>query len=510
MELRDGQDVRHAERRVFRFKLWRARGRRLAIGANAALALLLAVCALVFVNVLSLRWHKRWDLSSTRATSLSQRTLKLLGSLSGTLRVVSFFEAGNEMGPDIRLMLEAYADAAGSVPGLRLDLEFVDPDRDLARTRELVRVFGLSEPNLVLFEYEGRRRIVEERRIVEWEQTVDYRKLLSGQPSVTRRRTSFNAEQAFSSAILSLSKNTSPTVYFTTGHGERKADDFGETRGYSGIARFIKRDSIGIMELILAGKSAVPPDASAVVIAGPVTPFTSAETALIEEYLGRGGRVFLIVSPYVETGLEGLAARWGVRPGTDSVGGATLSGSEMVINTYGDHPITRPMRDVMTVFYGPRNLEVLDPAAAGAADRPTVTVLAWGEWVETDRGQHPPRYDAEADRLGPAPVAVAVERGKSEDLHLGIRPSRMVVLGDADFVSNGALRAGAAGNRDLFMNSLNWLVDRDEVVAVAARAPTELRPEMGRSQWLRAYVVVTLIAPACLLAVALAVWARRR
>lgn len=480
-------------------------------GVNSAVALLLAGSLLVLVNVLGQRFHRRWNVGDTDFARLSPKTGKLLSSISGPVRVYAFLQPDREMYPDIKALLEAYADAARSLPDLDFKLEMVDPNRDLARTRDLRNALGVAEPNVIVFEYAGRRKYVEESEVVDYRQDVDYEKLLAGEPAVRRRRVAFRGEQAFSSAIQSVVHEASPSVFMTTGHGERRADDFGENAGYSEIARAIRRDNMALDTIGPDGLRAVP-DGAALLIAGPTRAFSETESSMIRSYLDRGGRLFLLLDPGVASGLEPLLAAWGVTPGRGRVVGPSLTGRDLLVNARPGHEITRPLRDVALMFYGPGPLEI-ENGESGAVDRPRAAILACnsaGDWVETAPSQDPPRFDPEADRRGPAAVAVAVERGSPSDMSLGIKPTRIVAVSGSDFVSNGALRIGVSGNRDFFMSAMNWLLEREELMDIAPRPPGELRPDMSRRQVVRTYLAVMLLAPAAIALAGLAVARRRR
>ena len=165
------------------------------------------------------------------------------------------------------------------------------------------------------------------------------------------------------------------------------------------------------------------------------------------------------------------------------------------------------------VFYGPRSIEPLPAAGDRVApqmDKPHVTALALcssNGWAETDLDESPPRFDRAVDRPGPISVAVAVERGGGAALDVHIRPTRLVVFGDSDFVSNGAL---AGGNLDLFMSALNWLLERDRLMAIAPKAPDELRFDMTLARVRLLFVVVVLLLPAAVALAGHLVWLRRR
>ena len=65
-----------------------------------------------------------------------------------------------------------------------------------------------------------------------------------------------------------------------------------------------------------------------------------------------------------------------------------------------------------------------------------------------------------------------------------LRPTRLVVIGDATFVANGALATRGNANRDFFLNSIAWLAGLDTLNAV--RTPGNVVVTgLDRDGWLR-------------------------
>ena len=88
-----------------------------------------------------------------------------------------------------------------------------------------------------------------------------------------------------------------------------------------------------------------------------------------------------------------------------------------------------------------------------------------------------------------------------------ITPSRMVVFGDSDFVSNSGM---VGGNPDLFMNALNWLLDREELMAISAKPIEEVRLSLTKKQ-LRQLLWINMAGiPAVAVLAGVLVWVRRR
>ena len=76
------------------------------------------------------------------------------------------------------------------------------------------------------------------------------------------------------------------------------------------------------------------------------------------------------------------------------------------------------------------------------------------------------------DLRGPLPMGLAIERGAEQELDVEIGSSRLVVLGDSDFVSNNHLMGA---NGEFFLRCAEWLVDRDQLIDVASRMISEVR-----------------------------------
>jgi ABC-type uncharacterized transport system involved in gliding motility auxiliary subunit len=117
-----------------------------------------------------------------------------------------------------------------------------------------------------------------------------------------------------------------------------------------------------------------------------------------------------------------------------------------------------------------------------------------------------------ADELeGPIPVAVAVT--KKTEVPLGdsgqTRDARVVVVGDSDFVSNDKIRL--AGNHNFLLNSLAWLTESEELIAIRPTG-TEDPPiilSKGQQQavsWIAALGLVQAVAAA---GVGMHLWRRR-
>lgn len=480
------------------------RGLKVAISLNTGLTVVLAAAIFGMINYASFRHYKHADLSRSKMYQLSAKTTGLLKSLTNAVDVVVFFQPGQDVYDDVDNLLKEYQEASKLIR-----IQKVDPDRDIARTEMLAKKYQVTKANVVVFDAGGRTKFVTAEDIME----MDYSGAQMGAPP---RKTGFKGEQAFSSAIQSITQTKAPTVYFLQGHGEHDPDGFDRAKGFSGIASEIKRDNTTVKKVTLGEQKTIPADADALVIAGPQKRFAPAEVEQIRRFIAHQGRVLFLLDSFTDTGLSPLLKEWGVHVGDEVVvdPSRTLSGNELFVTQYERHPITEKLAGVSSVLYLPRLVEAVEEAPPGpdaTPDKPRVTTLikcTEAGWGETDPNQNPLRYDPGVDRKGPVGVAAAVEKGGAPGaVEVNIKPVRLVVFGDSNFLANGAL---IGANADLFQSALNWLLDRKELMAIAPKTIEEYRLVLDQRQlrllgWLAIGGLPALVA-----ILGLMVWLQRR
>ena len=341
---------------------------------------------------------------------LSARTRSILAESSGVLTVTAFQSRKDPSARAVGRLLRAIQRTSASVGGARVELRFVDPRWDVASSERLVRR-GVDENSLV---FEQGPRMVS----LPLAEGVGERLC-----AATIRRISAPPRRR--------------SVYWTVGHGETRFDDYGAF-GMSDIARDLFREGFGHATLDLACDQPIPGDCALVVVAGARDDFSRAEIGRLNAYLRSGGRALVLLRSAKIGGIVSALPSWGLRPQETPLKDVrTLSGTDVIVTEFGDHPIAAPLKGSRIILDRPVSLSPSAVAESGAG---------------VDRIGYSPVAEA-----GAATVVAAVEQGGGAGDDLALRPMRMVAIGDAGFVVNGQLAVRACANRDFFLNCVAYL-----------------------------------------------------
>ncbi len=485
--------------------------RRFAVGLNVIIQIILAGVILVFLNLAIHRWHPpKLDISYSEYYKLSDKTKELLKSLTAPVDVIVFFQpeprdpVARRVSEDIQVLLKEYQAASRFVK-----VKFADPDRDLASAEEMDRKYHVKVPNVVVFAFEKRSKFVQVDDLVELDSGNSF------EPD--RRIKAFKGEQQFTSAIQNVLDVKQPKIYFLQGHGEGDPQDYDRQKGFSNIAKYIQRDNLLVEKLNLFEKQQIPKDCDLLVICGPAKALSELELTAIQQHLGQNGRLMVLLDAMrEETGLEKLLLNHGVRVGNDLVMsiGIYLGGRAIVPEAhgtkYGFHAITKGFEEADMTTYFPRARSV-DRAPSAGSSNGRVTVLVetpegeWGESNLTKLQQEQKAEPDEKDRKGPVPVAVCVEPSAAGEMER--EGMRMVIVGSSQFIRNDSLESS---NLDLFMNALNWLLKRQQLIGIAPKAPQEFTLSLDMYQRRSIFLTEVVAVPLGAGVIGFLVWLRRR
>lgn len=472
-----------------------ARSRRRLLRLNRALSVLFALAVWAMLGYLAARHPLRLSLASSAERPLAAKTLRLLSELDDAVTLHVLLRPAHPAYAPTRALAARLAAAPAPVA-----VEWLDPDRDLARAEQLCSEFRWTGGEVLLVSSGGRRAAIDADSLLDTDPAA---------PDVTLYR----GESLVAGAVFSLVQPSRPVVCFLQGHGERSPDDFDRRDGYSEAAALLRDDNWDIETLLLDESKGVPARCALLVVAGPTRPLSPSERARIRDYLDRKGRLLLLLDARAPSGLEPLLREWGVAIGNDIVldESHSLNGRDLHLGAWADHPVTRSLANLQAVLFLPRSVRP-DPDSRPAPDKPLVTPLlstSPSGWASRRPDtSHVPLFDPATDTPGPVPVAVAVERGPQPGVHTQLKPTRMVVVGDSAFASNGSLHGA---NASLLLNAVNWLAERPEFLGVAPQPlPLPVPVSSGASGLRRLFLLLVLAVPAAGALPGLLLWLHSR
>lgn len=444
-------------------------------GLHATLYSLILIGVLVLVNFLSARHHHRWDLTEEKVFSLSPQTIKVLGHLTQDLEIYGFFEKGENA--KVADLIKSYA-----YQSPRVKFFAIDPDRHPEKAKQ----FKIQQMNTLHLSY--------------------------GQESTNITETS---EEAITNAVSKLTKPNKKNVFFLTGHGEPKLDDKESPQGYAAAKAALENENYQVKDLLLSTQEKVPAETALLIVAAPEKPLLEHEITAIDAYLKNGGRLLALLPSPGGDSLKNFLAGWGVEVGDDIVvdqqirlfAGPTL-GVEPIAETYNlAHPITREFKE-RTLFPLVRSVE---PAKKDGLEATSLAQTGPSSWAEKDVAgifkQGRAALGPE-DKKGPISVAVAVTATLK---NIGVEKdgeAKIVAVGSAAFANNRY--ANIFFNRDLFLNSANWLVGQEEMISIRPRSIRASRFQLTEGEGAAIFYLSFLVLPEILLIIGLAVWWRRR
>ncbi len=427
--------------------------RTLKYGSHASLFTVIVLAVVYVLYSLAMQHNQRFDVTQAKRFTLAEQSVKLLQGLQYPIKVIGFYSLAERDRETFTDLVKQYTQHTD-----KLSYEVIDPDRQPA----LAKQYDITAYNTVVVEGNGKKEKV------------------------------FRVEEAaLTNAILKVTRNTKKVVYFVTGHGEPALTD-SERNGYSGTKQALEDQNYTVQELVLARQSQVPDDAAVVIVAGPRRDLLESETEALSAFLGRGGHLFVMIDPDTVPSFVTFVKRYGIEVGNDVVIetnplGRLVGGDYLmpVVMTYERHAITKELGNVMTMFPVVRSVQVAKELTPGITAQ-ELAKTSPESWAETDLKalqEGRTAFDADSDRRGPisiaavatinpdktgtpAPTSESSEQPEQEQ-NAAPRAARLVVFGDSEFANNSLF--SIQGNGNLFLNTVSWLAEEEDLIAIRPR-----------------------------------------
>jgi len=471
--------------------------RKVKYGLNSFLITVVILAIVVVVYLVMVNHNKRFDLTSVKRFSLSEQTRTVLSEFEGPIKVYAFYFKNMETVSIIELFTEygyLYKD---------FEYEIIDPDMRPAMVEEM----GVEEYGELYLRYGGKTEKIKA-------------------PS----------EEGITNALIKVSSTGFKNVYFITGHGEKSIEDYGKG-GYDLIKKAIEAENYKVEEVLLLREDTVPVDCAVLVSAGPTGDYDEHEVGLIEDYIQSGGSAFFLIDPdekgAMYPNIGGLLERYGLTVGNNIIIdplSRVLSGDYFmpVINSYTFNPITNNFR-LATFLRFARSVEPNGDAGENVFAR-TVANTGEASWAETDLEAlftgSKAKFDEGEDLQGPVSIMAyatvtlppedAIEsapKGDAEETEDPAAPPEqreaiVLAVGDSDFASNSMFET--QGNKDLFLNSINFLADKADLITIRPKQQESVYITLTAKQGRLAFFVSLILIPLVVIVIGLYITIQRR
>lgn len=438
--------------------------------AYATFYVLIVLGVLGTLNYLANRYTKSYDTTANKRFTLSDQTTKIVKELKDDIRITYFDKADNfQRAKDL---LDRY-----NTLSPKLHVDYVDPEK-----KPLVaRAAGIRNLGSIVVNAGPKR---EEAK------------------SLT--------EEEVTGALIRTIKTGDRTVCAVSGSGEHSLDQ-ASRESYSKAKELLGRDNYKTKTISLLEKAEVPKDCTVLMVGGPRFDYAAPAVEAIKKYVEAGGRALFLIDPPVTLGKEDISenaslvaqlAEWGVTPNKDLVldtsGVGQLFGvSEVVplVSSYESHPIVNEMRGTATGFPLARSLEA---KTGGKWTASKLFSTSENSYATTNLGSREIRINPDKDKKGPLTLGMAASTGQS----------RIVVVGSSGWIADSFV--GFNGNRDLFLNMVNWLSSDEQLISIRPKDPEDRRLALNRQQMSMILYTSVLLIPLAIIASGISVWWKRR
>ena len=463
--------------------------------AYASVYILVILAVLSAVNFLGNRYDKSYDSTSNKQYSLSDQSIKVVKGLKAPVHI-TYFDDESRFG-SAHGLLDRYSNLSPKV-----DVEYIDP----VKKPQQARAAGFTRDTTILVDSGQRKEAAK---------------------SLT--------EEEITGALIRSLKSGVRMACFVSGSAEHSLDDTTSGDGYGAVKAALESNNFKTRTISLlsaaaqtppadaknapaadaaapGGKPEVPSDCTELVVGGPRFAYIQPAVDAIKSYVENGGKALFMLDPAIKlgkddtnenTGLDALLESWGVTLDKDlaldtsGIGRVFGLGPEVaLVGSYESHQIVNPMKEIATAFPLARTLEVKN------TDKTTVDKLfSTGEnsFATTNLSSGRITIDPKNDKKGPLVLAAAGTYNKT---------GRFVVVGTSTWVGNSLIRFN--GNRDLFLNMINWLSADEDLISIRPKEPSNQPLNVNGQRFNLMFWLSVVFFPLAVVGIGLGTWWKRR
>ena len=333
------------------------------------------------------------------------------------------------------------------------------------------------------------------------------------------------AEEKLTAAIRSVSVDEMPKVYFLNGYSS-----FTLTSGMQYLNMYLQNEVNEVETLDILSTGKVPDDCTTLVIASPNKDFDDVATTAITDYINKGGNILWLnaaVAKQVDLpNANKILALYGVQPFEIGIIRETDS-SKMVSNSPDLIMPEIQYADATNKLYNSEGVIFINATKINVASDDELTSLSTTktELIKTSenayfRTNFENNADAAQDGESKGTFLVGAQFDKTiteanDENDTKEVKSKLIIYGENYFVSDYQLTQSTQTpmiayrqNKDLVLNSIAYLSDREEDITV--RKSTGSVTYTATEQENRVILAIITAVPLLIIAAGIIVWANRR
>lgn len=452
------------------------KARQTKFSAYATTYIVIVIALLGGLNFLAQRYNKSVDLTSNKRYSLSEQTDKIVKNLKQDVKI-TVFDRTEAFGKS-KDLLSRYSNLS-----TKLQVDYIDP----YKKPTVARAAGVKTEGQIFVD-SGTKR--EEARSL--------------------------SEEEVTGAIIRSIKSGDRALCSVSGSGEHTLDEQGR-KGYSGAKEALEKNNYKVRAISLLEKPEVPKDCTVLLVAGPRFDYLEPAVNAIKTYVEAGGHAMIFVDPPLKMGKEDIGENvallkaiesWGITLNKDlaldtsGIGQIFGLGPEVpLVTTYSSQAIVRDMKEVATAFPMARTLEAKS-GDKGSAEK--LFSSSANSYATSNLSSGEIQINPAKDKKGPLDLGAAATINTSDKNN----PGRVVVVGSSEWAANGFLRFN--GNRDMFLNMVNWLSADEDLISIRPKDPEDQRLSMNKSQMGMVMWTSIVFIPGLVILAGISIWWRRR
>ena len=475
-------------------------------GWYATVLTVLVIAVVIVLNVIvgaaEDKWALKIDASANSITSFTDETYSVLDNLDQEVHIYLLFQ--NATTSDLRIQLEEITAKYRARNNL-ITVDTIDPVTEPGRVNQYKDdSTTLSEGSIIVTNAdESRVKLIKSSELYSYtlnQQTYSY--------SVS----SFNGESKLTTAIMYVTNEVTPRVFFLTGHNEPAMSNFSLVSGE------LSDSNYEVDELTLGGEVELTAGDTVVIIC-PTTDLTDEEYQTLKDFLDNGGRMLYVNDPTLVSDISNtpnfeklldyyaLGFKDGIVVEDESSTSNWLNNPLYLIpDVESESSITENLSGTRLIVPSPGAIAQPEMPLSGYSYENLLTTSDKA-YVKSSLSQSSVLSREEGDEVGEQVLAMSVLH--QPDYEDTTKDTRIVLFSSVYLLADAF--AASSGNLEFSLSVFDWLVNRDVSVYIRSKsiADTTLALPNSATLWMLTAIVVVVI-PAIVLIAGIWVWLRRR